>query len=312
MRLLVTGASGFVGRRLTAAARERWPQAQVIACGGPVDEGGLDVDDAGAVQATVASAQPTHVVHLAAVAAVVDAGRDPRGAYAVNLGGTLNIVEALRAEAPEAVLLHVSSAEAYGRSLREAHGRPVDERALLQPSNVYAASKAAADLLVQAAAVQGLSALIARPFNHIGQGQSEAFVAPAFAAQIARAEAGLQPPVIEVGGLEDARDFLAVEDVVEAYLALLERGARPGEAQVFNVASGVATTIGELLARLIRLSDLPLEVRVDPARLRRDPAAAYVGDAGRLRGETGWRPRRAIDDVLAEVLAEQRERVRAS
>ncbi|MBE7217322.1 MAG: GDP-mannose 4,6-dehydratase [Caulobacteraceae bacterium] len=312
MRLLVTGASGFVGRRLVAAARARWPQAELTALGGPGEADGLDVTDAPAVRAAVGRARPTHVIHLAAIAAVVDAGRDPQSAFAVNLGGALNLVEALRAEAAEAQLLHVSSAEAYGRSLREAEGAPVDERALLQPSNAYAASKAGADLLVQAAAAQGLAAVVARPFNHIGAGQTEAFVAPAFAAQIARAEAGLQPPVIEVGGLEDARDFLAVDDVVDAYLRLLDMGSSAGAPEVFNVASGVPLAIGELLARLTRLSAVALEVRVDPSRLRRDPPAAYVGDASRLRRATGWAPRGDMDAVLREVLDEQRARVRAS
>lgn len=309
MRLLVTGASGFVGRRLVTAAKERWSGANVFTCNGPEDTGGVDVTNPVAVRAAVAAACPTHVVNLAAIAAVMDAGRDPRAAFAVNLGGALNLVEALNAEAPGAVLLHVSSAEAYGRSLSEAQGRALDELARLQPINAYAASKAAADLLVQAAAAQGLRAIIARPFNHIGSGQSEAFVVPAFAAQIARAEAGLRPPVIEVGQLEDARDFLAVDDVVDAYLRLLERAPRSGAAEVFNVASGVPVAIGELLARLMRLSPMSLEVRIDPARVRPGPPATYLGDAGRLQRETGWHPRRLIDDVLAEVLSHERKRL---
>ena len=309
MRLLVTGASGFVGRRLVAAARARWPQGEVVALAGPGEADGVDVADAQAVEAAMAKARPTHLVHLAAVAAVTDAARDSRAAFAVNLGGALNVVEALRREAPEAVLLHVSSGEVYGRTLREAHGRPVDEGALLKPANAYAASKAAADLLVQAAAEQGLRAIVARPFNHIGAGQSTAFAIPAFAAQIARAEAGLQPAVVEVGSLEDARDFLAVDDIVDAYLRLLEHGAEPGCARVFNVASGEPVAIAEMLARLLRLSELTFEVRVDPARLRRERPAAHAGDAGRLRGETSWRPRHTLDTALHEALDDQRARV---
>ena len=308
MRLLVTGASGFVGRRLVAAARARWPQAQVAALGGPGDPHGLDVTDAAAVLRAVREARPSHVVHLAAVAAVTQAARDPQRAYAVNLSGTLNLVEALRAEAPDAFLLHVSSAEVYGRSLREAAGRPVDESARLQPLNVYAASKAAADLLVGAAAAQGLKAAVARPFNHVGAGQTLAFVAPAFAAQIARAEAGLQPPVVHVGGLDDARDFLSVDDVVDAYLLLLDRADALAPGAVFNVASGAAVTIGEVLRRLLAHARLPLQVEVDPARLRRDSPAAYVGDASRLARELGWAPRRSLDAALGEVRAAARAR----
>ena len=264
------------------------------------------------VRAAVTQARPTHVAHLAAIAAVTDAQAAPLTAYAVNLGGALHLVEALRAEAPGALLLHVSSAEVYGRSLREAAGRPVDERALLQPTNTYAASKAGADLLVQAAAAQGLAAVIARPFNHVGAGQAESFAAPAFAAQIARAEAGQQPPVIEVGGLDDARDFLPVDDVVAAYLLMLEAKPRAGEALVYNVASGVAARIGDVLERLLRMSRVALQVRVDPARLRREPASTYVGDAARLRRELGWRPCGDLDAALAEVLQAQRARLEAA
>ena len=309
MRLLVTGASGFVGHRFVAAATKRWAGVELTALAGPEEPGGLDIADPNAMRVAVAAARPTHVVHLAAVAAVTDARAAPRLAFAINLGGTLNLVEALRAEAPDALLLHVSSAEVYGRSLREAAGRPVDETARLQPTNTYAASKAGADLLVQAAAAQGLSAVIARPFNHVGAGQAESFAVPAFAAQIARAEAGLQPPFIEVGGLDDARDFLPVDDVVDAYLLMLEAKPAPGEALIYNVAAGEAVRIGEVLERLRRLARIQVDVRVDAARLRREPAAAYVGDAGRLRRDLGWRPEGDLDAALAEVLQAQRARI---
>ena len=114
--------------------------------------------------------------------------------------------------------------------------------------------------------------------------------------------------MIEVGGLEGARDFLSVDDVVAAYLLLIERPEDvPGA--IYNVASGGSVVIGDVLAKLVRLSRVPMQVRIDPARVRRDPPAAYVGDASRLREATGWRPRGDLDAVLADVLAEQRRRV---
>lgn len=311
MRLLITGASGFVGRRLQVAARRRWPQAQVIAGAGPGEQGGLDVTDAEAVCEVVRRAAPTHVAHLAAIAAVPDASRSPQAAFAVNLCGALNVVEAVRNAAPAARLLHVSSAEVYGRSLREAGGRAVAETARLHPMNAYAASKAAGDLMVQAATEQGLSAVIARPFNHIGAGQTTAFALPSFASQIARAEAGLQPPVIEVGSLDDARDFLAVDDVVDAYLRLLDLKVEPRQVNIFNVASGSPVSIRAMLDALLKLSELAFEVRVDPKRLRPEPPSTYIGDAGRLRLETGWRPACTIASALEEVLSEQRAKVLA-
>lgn len=312
MRLLVTGASGFVGRRFVAAARARWPQAHVVEVGGPGGVGGLDITDPVAVLSAVAQALPTHVIHLAAIAAVSDAARAPALAFAVNLNGTLNLVEALRVLTPDVHLLHVSSAEVYGLSLQDAAGHPVNESASLQPANTYAASKAGADLLVQAAAVQGLRTTIARPFNHVGAGQSEAFVAPAFANQIARAEAGLQSPVISVGSLMDARDFLHVDDVISAYLVMLEAKPARGLAEIYNIASGVSLPIKEVLTRLLRLTSLPFDVEVDPARVRDEAASVYVGDASKLQREFGWRPRYDLNVALAEVLAAQRQRIAAS
>lgn len=229
--------------------------------------------------------------------------KDPRLAWRVNLDGTLNVVLAMQAHTPGAHLLFVSSAEVYGDSLNGA--APVDETSLLQPVNPYAASKAAADILVRQAASAGLSATVARPFNHTGPGQSDAFVVPNFAGQIARIEAGLQPPVIEVGNLDDERDFLDVADVVNAYGLLLGRRGDPAAHGVFNVASGVAWRIGDILERLLSAARRRIEVRVDPSRLRPAPIPRVVGDASRLR-DLGWRPTRSIDDTLHAVLEEHR------
>jgi GDP-4-dehydro-6-deoxy-D-mannose reductase len=265
------------------------------------------VVDPVAVTETVERARPDMVVHLAAVAAVTDSVRDPRHTWRVNLDGVLNLVLALQARAPETHLLFVSSAEVYGESLNAA--TPVDEQALLQPVNPYAASKAAADILVRQAATAGLSATVARPFNHTGAGQSEAFVTPNFAAQVARIEAGLQAPVISVGALDDERDFLDVGDVTDAYLLMLDRRAELGRGAVLNVASGAPVRIGDILERLLSLSRVRIEVKVDPERLRPSGVKRIAGDASRLRA-LGWAPRIALEDTLAAVLEDKRRAVR--
>jgi len=303
VRVLITGAGGFVGRHLGAVLRERRPGWVLDLPAGPGEADGLDVTDADAVSQRIASRRPDIVVHLAAVAAVTASVKDPRLAWRVNLDGTLNVVLAMQAHTPGAHLLFVSSAEVYGDSLNAA--APVDETSLLQPVNPYAASKAAADILVRQAAAAGLSATVARPFNHTGPGQSDAFVAPNFAGQIARIEAGLQSPVIEVGSLDDERDFLDVADVVDAYSLLLERRGDPAARGVFNVASGRAWRIGDILERLLSAARRRIEVRVDPSRLRPAPIPRVVGDASRLRA-LGWRPGRSIDDTLQAVLEEHR------
>jgi GDP-4-dehydro-6-deoxy-D-mannose reductase len=199
--------------------------------------------------------------------------------------------------------MFVSSAEVYGQSLKST--TPVDETALLQPMNPYAASKAAADILVRQAAAAGLSATVVRPFNHTGEGQSEAFVVPSFAGQIARIEAGLQPPTLLVGNLDDERDFLDVSDVINAYDLLLTQRSS-GEARgTFNVSSGVAIRIGDLLEKLLSLAKVRIEVSIDPDRLRPAPIPKVVGDSTRLR-RLGWTPRASLDDTLSAVLDERR------
>jgi GDP-4-dehydro-6-deoxy-D-mannose reductase len=302
-KVLITGAGGFVGRHLTAALRADRPGWVLDVPGGRAE---LDVTDAAAVELRVDDARPDMVVHLAAVTTVNAAAQDPDRARRVILEGARNLVHALRSRAPAAHLLLVSSGEVYGESLNAAI--PVNEAAPLRPAHPYAASKAAAETLVSEAAAAGLSAAIARPFNHTGPGQSEAFVAPSFAGQIARIEAGLAPPVIEVGDLDDERDFLDVADVVAAYQLLLERRADPAARAIFNVASGEAVRIGDLLERLLALARLRIAVRVNPERLRRSPMRRMIGDPSRLRS-LGWAPKRALDQTLAALLDDRRRAI---
>jgi GDP-4-dehydro-6-deoxy-D-mannose reductase len=302
-KVLITGAEGFVGRHLTTALRDRHPGWSLDALAGPPAKTGIDVTDALSVEARIRESRPDIVVHLAAVAAVPTSVKDPRLAWRVNLDGTLNVVLAMQAHAPDAHLLFVSSAEVYGDSLNAAE--PVTEAALLQPLNPYAASKASADILVRQAMSGGLSATIMRPFNHTGLGQSDAFVVPDFAAQIVRIEAGLQEPVIEVGSLDDQRDFLDVADVIDAYLLMLERRHDPALHDVFNVASGVAVRIGDLLDRLLSMAKRKIAVRVDNGRLRPARVQRVVGDASRLRA-MGWAPIRSLDQTLTAILEDRR------
>ncbi len=221
----------------------------------------------------------------------------------------MNVVLALQEHAPDAHLLFVSSAEVYGSSLNLGHA--VDEAALLQPVNPYAASKASADILVRQASAAGLSATVMRAFNHTGRGQNEAFVVPSFAGQIARIEAGLQPAVISVGSLDDERDFLDVSDVVNAYEMVLKRRKDLPAGSVFNVASGVSVRIGDLLAQMLSLAKVKIEVQVDSRRLRPAAIPRVVGNASKLRG-LGWTPCIPLADTLAEVLEERREAVMQS
>jgi len=308
IRVLLTGGHGFVGKRLMTILAARNPTWILIAPAGPaespIDGQTLDITDPASVCATIATTKPDIVVHLAAIAAVTASTRAPREAWRVNLEGTLNLVFEMQELAPNAHLLFVSSAEVYGASLRQ--GGLVNELALLQPLNPYAASKAAADILVRQVAATGMSATVMRPFNHIGPGQSEAFVAPSFAGQIARIEAGRQEPVLFVGSLDDERDFLDVDDVARAYAAALEARSHIGDGQVFNVASGFAVRIGDMLETLLSHARVPITIQTDPTRLRQATTPRVVGDASRLRSTLGWRPEIAIEDTLVRILEERR------
>lgn len=298
-RILVTGAAGFVGGHLVPALRDAFPGAAVL-----TDP--FDVTDAGAVDSALA-VRPDAVVHLAAVAAPMDARRDPDRAWRVNLHGTLTLARAVLTHAPGAVLLFAGSADAYGASFRP--GTPLDETAALAPQNTYGATKAAADLALGAMAADGLRVVRARPFNHTGAGQSASFVVPAFARQVARIAAGLQAPVLDVGALAPERDFLDVRDVCAAYARCLATGIAPGS--IVNIASGQARRVGDVLDALLALAGVAAEVRTDAARLRPGDIARAVGDAGAARRLLGWAPAITWERTLRDVLDDWRARIAA-
>ncbi len=298
--ILVTGADGFVGRHLLVRLAADFPAAAL-------HPAGFDLTDAVAVEAAVARLRPDACVHLAAIAAIGEARDAPERAWAVNLGGTLALARALCRHAPDCVLLHISSADAYGASF--AAGRPLDETAPLAPMNTYGATKAAADLALGAMAHDGLRVLRLRPFNHTGPGQSEAFVVAAFARQVARVAAGRQPPVLRVGTLDARRDFLDVRDVAAAYSLCLARADTLAPGTVLNVASGEGRRIGEVLDALLALSGVRAAVEVEPARLRRAEIPLATGDARRVRAILGWAPAIPWETTLRDVLSDWRARV---
>ncbi len=298
MRVFVTGAEGFVGRVLVARLRARGDE--VLAS----DREDLDVCDAARVRAALAEAQPDAVAHLAAVTFVPEAESESGRAFRVNYLGTRHVLAAVAEHAPRARVLLVSSSTVYGSA--PAGAPPFVESSPLRPANAYARTKAAADLLGAAWAARGLAVWRARSWNHTGAGRPERFVESSFARQLAEIEAGRRPARLEVGALDSLRDFLHVEDVVDAYLALLAGDSPPG---AYNVASGRGVTIRALLERLLAHTRLAPALVVDPARLR--PPDASVGSAGKLTRATGWTPRRSLDAALAELLEDWRHRIRS-
>jgi len=302
VRVLVTGARGFVGQRLLPRlAAEGWRVRGV--------DREVDVAQAGALAEVVADCAPDAVIHLAAISFVPDSQRDPAASFRVNFLGTRHLLEAVRLRAPRARVLIVSTGHVYGAASGEAR---FDESAPLRPDSPYARAKAAADLLAHRYAERGLDVVRVRPFNHTGAGRPEHFVESSFARQIAEIAAGRRAPRLTVGNLDAVRDFLDVEDVVGAYLRLLDRAVPPG---LYNVASGVGRSVAELLDTLLELAGLgrrgtALEVEVDPARWR--PADRSVGDAAKLRTATGWSPRVAFRDTLRALLDSWRAEISAA
>lgn len=301
MRVLVTGADGFVGRHTCAHLRERGDE--VVAAHGPRegtsgDEPRLDITRPELVLELIRRVQPEGVIHLAGFSSVGRSHREPAACFQVNALGTVNLLAALREAAPEARVLLVGSGEMYGAL---PPGAAATEETPLAPLSPYAASKVAAEVAgLQFHASYRLQVLCARPFNHLGAGQDPAFVTPAFAAQIQGIARGESEPVLRVGNLEPIRDFSHVKDVVAAYRLLLEAG-EPGRA--YNVCSGEGRSIRSLLDELLELSGVHARVEVDPARVRPVDLPSLVGDAERLR-RLGWTPRHTVRDALADVLAE--------
>jgi GDP-4-dehydro-6-deoxy-D-mannose reductase len=303
-RVGVTGASGFVGGWLMRHLRQVGGDAlEVVPL---LDRESGDIRDAVAVAEAVRDARPRAVVHLAAVAAPAEARRAPREAWEVNCIGTLNLAQAILAHAPDALLVHVGSAEVYGDSFVDATA-PLAEEAPLRPRSVYGATKAAADIMIAQMAREGLRAVRFRPFNHTGPGQSADYVASAFARQIAQINRGLQEPILSVGNLEVERDLLDVRDVVAAYAAAV---ARPGAVagQALNLATGRPVRVERLLGILLDLSGLEVEVRTDPARIRPDEVPTISGDARRAESLLDWRPSIPLDRTLADVLEHWKNR----
>ena len=318
MKILVTGAHGFVGGHLLELLRGEHPEVEVFAlvrprAGAPGPRPGgatvleADLDDAAAVTAALATARPDRIVHLAGQSSVHHSWIDPGATLRTNVMGLVHIMEAVRAEGLRPRVLVVGSADEYG--IVADPSVPVKEDTPRRPVSPYAVSKVAQSLLaLEYAAPGGPEVLRTRTFPHTGPGRGETFAESSFARQIVEVAAGGRPPVLSVGNLDSVRDFTDVRDVVRAYWALLERGA-PG--QVYNVCSGGGVRVGDVLQRLIALAGVDVEIRQDPGRFRPSDIPVLVGDPGRLQKATGWAPRLGLDRTLSDLLEDWRTRVAA-
>ena len=258
----------------------------------------LNLLDNDRVRDLVRGIRPHWVFHLAAMSSPAASWNDPAGTIANNAGAEANLLAALVQLDPMPRVLVAGSSDEYGRPPGRA--RKLDEETPLRPVTPYGVSKVTQDLLaLQYYLSHALPAIRVRPFNHAGPRQSPQFAVASFARQIARIELGLQPPRLKVGNLEARRDYTDVRDMVRAYLLALRKG-RPGE--VYNIGSGRAPKLRELLGRLLRLTKASVTLEVDAARSRTAEADVYVCDARRFTRLTGWRPQISLDRMLRDTL----------
>ena len=305
LRVLVTGVTGFAGSHLVehlvsrgdevhGLAHEHPPFANLVAVRDRVRIHEGDITSLEDVQGALAGSRADAVVHLAGVAVPTIASADPVAAVRINVLGTATVLTALE-QHPQTRLVLASSADVYGAPDRV----PVDEDAPVRPANVYAATKVAAEALArELAAGHGAPVVILRPANQNGPRQNPGLAASAFAKQIAEAEAGLAEPVVRHGRLDAERDFLDVRDMARAYAAALGLG----ESGTFNVGTGRAVVIAEILETLIALARIPVRAELDPSRVRGGEPTRIALDTTRFRQKTGWSPRIALADSLRDTL----------
>ena len=297
MRALVTGAGGFVGHHLITHLEEQGDE--VFGTDRPTD--GLDVLDAPALQETMRKYQPEVVYHLAGASDVGGSWRTPQITFRANAEGTLNVLWAARELNVERTLT-IGSADVYGHVNPE--DLPLTEDQPLSPVSPYAASKVAADFVaLQAHLGFSQNVVRARPFNHLGPGQSTRFVAPALASRIVANERSGES-IVPVGNLSPRRDFTDVRDVVRAYRLLMCHGT---SGEVYNVCSGRATAVSDLAEMMLSFAQSPMELVSDPELERPVDIPVLLGDNTRIQADTGWTPQIPLSETISDLLDDQRK-----
>lgn len=301
MRALITGAGGFVGHHLQRHLEQCGDE--VIATDRVTD--GLDILDAAALLEKFRRSDAEVVYHLAGASDVGGSWQTPQATFRANAEGTLNVLWAAR-EADVQRVLTVGSADVYGKVT--ADDLPINEDLALRPVSPYAASKSAADAVaLQAFLGHGQHVVRCRPFNHLGPGQTDKFLAPAIAGRIARNERD-GTSVVKVGNLSPKRDFTDVRDVVRAYRLLIEQGEA---GQVYNVCSGRAIAVQELVEQFISMATIPMTLEPDPDLQRPVDIPVLLGDNSRLVADTGWSTEIPLEQTLADLLDDRRRRLAA-
>ena len=314
MKSLITGAGGFAGSHLAEYLLQQ--NQEVIVLVNPQNNLSnlrqilskirverLDIRDSDRVEQILADVQPHRIYHLAALSSPAQSLADPKATYEVNVFGTFNLLNACRHLQLGCRFLFVSSAEVYGAGDKDS--MPLREECPFRPGNPYAASKAAGEMLAyQFYRSYGLPVVRARPFNHTGPRQSDAYVCSSLARQAAEIDAGIRPPQVTSGNLKLRRDFSDVRDVVRGYHLLLERGA---EGEVYQLCSGRPVLLESILEILGSISCKPISVAVDKSKWRLGESSEIWGDHSKATSDTGWAPQYELQTTLLDLKRYWRE-----
>ena len=288
---LLIGGTGFVGTHMRRLLEAKF---NVIATGH-----GNDIRDREQVSRLVKKTRPDVVINFASITTVRESFEDPERTYKVGFLGMLNLLSELKEHGFSGRLLNVSSSEVYGFPREDQ--LPISENTPTSPMSPYAVNKIAAETLCQQwSRTEAVEIVTARPFTHIGPGQSDRFAISSFAKQIAEIMLGKREAVIRVGNLDSTRDLTDVRDVVRAYVVLLERGS---SGNIYNICSGKETLMRSLLDNLIQLSKIDIKVEQDPSLVRQQEQQRILGSFEKLHKETGWEPEISISQTLSDTLA---------
>ena len=306
MKALIIGAGGFVGPYLTDEIRKSLFSEVVATTSGEKKSLGIGEDktvqmnlrDRERVEEILETERPDYIFHLAAQSSVALSWKDPKLTVDTNIVGAINLINAIKKLNYSPRVLIVGSGEEYGRV--EENNIPIREDTVLKPGNVYAITKACQNLMASVYAKSyGLPLVMTRSFNHIGPGQTSQFVVADFCSQVAKIEKGKQEPVIRVGNLSAKRDFTDVRDVVKAYCCLIQYG-RAGE--TYNVGSGHAVAVEDILKIILRQARVAIKVETDPAKLRPVDVPVIEADVSRIFRDTGWKPVITLEETIADTL----------
>jgi GDP-4-dehydro-6-deoxy-D-mannose reductase len=317
LKCLITGITGFAGSHLAeyllsrgdcevhGTMRWRSRTENITQLGNRITTHVCDIRDATAMYELVRDLKPDRIYHLAAQSFVPMSWVAPSETITTNVLGQTNIFEAIRAVGCPTRVQIACSSEEYGMVLPEE--TPIKETNPLRPLSPYAVSKVAQDLMgYQYHQSYSMHIVRTRGFNHTGPRRGDVFVTSNFAKQIVEVERGRQAPVIHVGNLEAVRDFTDVRDTVVGYYLALEKG-KPGD--VYNVATGKGYKIREMLDILLSFSTVKIEARPDPKRMRPSDVELLLGDATKLRKETGWEPKYKFEQTMKDLLDYWRAKV---